>query len=90
MRPSTQLIARAALCVATGVPLSLFLCNVSGAFAAVALARGVLKVDTDKDKLRDEVMHFIEEYDDIDDEALDDLLIEFIVTPYPTREGQDN
>jgi hypothetical protein len=85
-----QLIARAALCVATGVPLSILLRNISRPFVAVALVQGVFSVDTDKNKLRDEVTHFIEEYDDIDDEALDDLLIEFLVTPYPTREGQDN
>jgi hypothetical protein len=80
MRPSTQSIARVALCVATGVPLSLFL---------------FFRVDTDKDRLREEelreeVAHLIEEYDDLDDEALDDLLTEFIVRPYPTQEAQDS
>jgi hypothetical protein len=44
---------------------------------------------TDKDKLREEVEHLIEEYGGLDDEALDELLTAFIVTPYPTREGQN-
>jgi hypothetical protein len=46
-------------------------------------------LSTDDNKLREEVEHFIEEYEELDDEGLDDLLIAFIVKPYPTKEGQD-
>ncbi|MCW3049043.1 MAG: hypothetical protein JWO74_3327 [Solirubrobacterales bacterium] len=90
MRPSPQLIARAALCVATGVSLSLFLRDVMGAFVAGDLFGEPSGGGTDRDKLRDEVTHFIEEYDGLDEEALDDLLTELIVMPYPTKEGQDS
>jgi D-mannonate dehydratase len=43
----------------------------------------------DRDKLREEVLHLIEEYDRLDDEALDELLTAFIEKPYPTQEGQN-
>jgi hypothetical protein len=89
MRPSTRLIARAVLSVTTGVSLSLFLRNVMAAFLAADLFGESSSGGTDEDKLRDEVAHFVEEYDELDDEALDDLLTAFIVTPYPTKEAQD-
>jgi hypothetical protein len=84
-------MARAALRVATAVPMSLFLWNVVGAVVVMTDAvRGVLRVGPDKDRLREEVAHFIEGYDELDDEALDDLLTAFIVRPYPTQAGQDS
>jgi hypothetical protein len=46
-------------------------------------------VGIDKDKLREEVRRFIAEYDQLDNEALEQLLVRFIVKPYPTKEGQD-
>jgi hypothetical protein len=90
MRPSRHLIARAALRLATAVRMSGLLWNVVGAFVVADLVRGALRLGPGKDRLREEVAHFIEEYDGLDDEALDDLLTAFIVRPYPTRAGQDS
>jgi hypothetical protein len=47
-------------------------------------------VDADEDKAREEVEHFIEEYDELDDEAIRGLITAFIMKPYPTKEGQDS
>jgi hypothetical protein len=47
-------------------------------------------VGRDKDRLREEVEHFIEEYDQLDDDALDHLLVVFMRRAYPTKEGQDS
>jgi hypothetical protein len=46
-------------------------------------------VGEDKNKLREEVEHFIEEYDELDDERLEDLLITLLLKPYPSRLAQD-
>lgn len=46
-------------------------------------------MSTDKDKLREEVEHFIEEYEGLDQDALDELLIAMMLRSYPTKEGQD-
>jgi hypothetical protein len=48
------------------------------------------RVSTDKDRLREEVEHFVEEYDGLDEDALDQLLIALMVRSYPTKEGQDS
>jgi hypothetical protein len=40
--------------------------------------------------LREEVEHFIEEYEGLDEDALDELLIALMVRSYPTKEGQDS
>jgi hypothetical protein len=47
-------------------------------------------VGTDKNRLREEVEHFIDEYDNLDDDALDHLLIALMLRSYPTKEGQDS
>jgi hypothetical protein len=47
-------------------------------------------VSADKDRLREEVEHFVEEYEGLDDDALDQLLIALMVRSYPTKEGQDS
>jgi D-mannonate dehydratase len=44
---------------------------------------------TEKDKVREEVEHFIEEYDELDEEDLQILLTVFILRTYPTRDAQD-
>jgi hypothetical protein len=70
--------------------LSLFLGNAIGAFVVAEVVRGVFRVDRDKDRLREEVAQFLDDYDGLDDEALDDLLTVFLVRTYPTQQGQDN